>query len=281
MSALPIPEAPPPDTPDDYGPNPCVGSVREPRREPIGLPVPTTVRLCLLDPAAGADEIIAAAVSMIITTYTVPGDRIMLTDAGAAMADSRERRDRLVESALRLGRSAATMPDHRSHSEHHPAPTSRGLHDTSKSGSGLGPRCDDTAGPVANPTGQQSLGEASSPDSDGFRLVIAGWSDHPVDPFAKVDWARVLAPAGAIVVLTHGSDQRHARATHSGQWARAAAAAGLILTDRLILAHQLPAAPRSATPLGRQAIALHGHRRIHTTACVFHRSTPPAEADHA
>ncbi|MGW0891523.1 hypothetical protein [Saccharopolyspora sp. NPDC002578] len=35
------------------------------------------MRLCLVDPAADGDEIMTATVSLITTTYTAPGDRIM------------------------------------------------------------------------------------------------------------------------------------------------------------------------------------------------------------
>ncbi|GAB3681997.1 hypothetical protein REH65_24590 [Saccharopolyspora sp. ID03-671] len=282
MSVLPMPEVPPPDTPDGHGPNPCVGSVREPRRERTGPPVSATVRLCLVDPAADADEIVTAAVSMISTTYTAPGDRIMLAAPEApATGSSRTRRDRLVESVLRLGRGATTGPDFRPHSDHEFAAAGGGLPGARGSGSGLGPRPGDVAEPVANLTDQKSLGESFGPGSDGFALIIAGWSDQPADPFAMADWAPLLAPAGTVVVLTHSSNQRQARISHSGQLSRAAALAGLILTDRLILAHQPPSPPRPTTRRSRREIALGGHRRIHTTASVFRRSPPSPEVRHA
>ncbi|WP_243789031.1 hypothetical protein [Saccharopolyspora gloriosae] len=112
-------------------------------------------------------------------------------------------------------------------------------------------------------------------------MIIAGWSDHPADPFAMADFTPALAPAGTVVVLTHSSDQRQARVGHSGQLSRAAALAGLILTDRLILAHQPPSTPRPATRRSLRVIALGGHRRIHTVASVFRRSTLSLEVRHA
>lgn len=282
MPALPLPEVPPPDTPHGHGPNPSVGSVRAPRREPTGPPVSTTVRLCLVDPGADVDEIVTAAVSMITTTYTAPGDRIMLADGEAPETRTGPtRRDRLVESVLRLGRGATTDPDFRPHSDHESSAAAGGLPGAPGSGSGLGPRPGDAAEPVANPTDHQDRGEPSGPGSDGFALIIAGWSDHPADPFAMADWTPLLAPAGTAVVLTHSSDQRQARVGHSGQLSRAAALAGLILTDRLILAHQPPSIPQTATRRSRRAIALGGHRRIHTTASVFRRSTLSPEVRHA
>lgn len=282
MPALPLPEVPPPDTPDDHRPNPRVGSVRAPRREPAGPPVSATVRLCLVDPAADVDEIVTAAVSMITTTYTAPGDRIMLADGEApATGSSRTRRDRLVESVLRLGRGATTTLDLRTHGDHGANTAAGFLPSTRESGAGLGPRSGDLAEPVANPTDRQSPGEPSGPGSDGFGLIIAGWSDHPADPFAMTDWTPLLAPAGTAVVLTHSSDQHQARVGHSGQLSRAAALAGLILTDRLILAHQPPSRTGLASRRSFRAIALGGHRRIHTTASVFRRSTQSTEDRHA
>lgn len=282
MSALPLLEVPPPDTPDGHGPNSCVGTARTPRREPTCPPVSATVRLCLVDPAADADGIVTAAVSMITTTYTAPGDRIMLADPETpATGASRTRRDRLVESILRLGRGATTGPDFRPHSDLDCAAAGGGLPAAPGAGSGLGPRPGDATDPVANPTDRQSLGEPSRPGSDGFKLIIAGWSDHPADPFAMADFTPALAPAGTIVVLTHSNDQRRERVGHSGQLSRAAALAGLILTDRLILAHEPPSARRPATRQCRRAIALGGHRRIHTTASVFRLSTQPPEVRHA
>ncbi|WP_433470656.1 hypothetical protein [Saccharomonospora azurea] len=240
-----------------------------------------TVRLCLVDPGADADEIVTAAVSMITTTYTAPGERIMLADGGSPETRAgRTRRDRLVESVLRLGRGATTHPDFRPHSDHESS-AARGLPGAPGSGSGLGPRPGDLAEPVANPTDKQSPCEPSGPGSDGFALIIAGWSDHPADPFAMSDFAHALAPAGTVVVLTHCSDHRQARVGHSGQLSRAAALAGLILNDRLILAHEPPSAPRPISRRTRREIALVGHRRIHTTASVFRRSTSLPEVRHA
>ncbi|MBK0868682.1 hypothetical protein INP57_17865 [Saccharopolyspora sp. HNM0986] len=243
--------------------------------------MPATVRLCLVDPAADEDEIVTAAVSMITTTYTAPSDRIMLADGEApATGSSLTRRDRLVESVLRLGRGATATPDHRAHGDHESATAGEGLPGARGSGSGLGPRPGDLAEPVANPTDQQPLDQSSGPGSDDFALIIAGWSDHPADPFAMADWTPLLAPAGTIVALTHSSDQHRSRAAHSGQLSRAAALAGLILTDRMILAHQPPSPPRPTTRRSLRAIALGGHRRIHTTASVFRRSTPSPEVRH-
>ncbi|WP_157182780.1 hypothetical protein [Sciscionella marina] len=282
MSALPLPEVPPPDTPDSHEPSPRLGVVREPHRERTGPPVSATVRLCLVDPAADADEIVTAAVSMITTTYTAPGDRIMLAaPESPTTGSSRTRRDRLVESVLRLGRGATTDPDFRSHSDQEFAAAGGELPAAPGSGSGPGPRGCDTTDPVANPTDRPSPGEQSGPGSDGFELIITGWSEQPADPFAMADFTAALAPTGTVVVLTHSSDHWRARVGHSGQLSRAAALAGLILSDRLILVHEPPSAPRPATRRRRREIALGGHRRIHTTASVFRRSTPLPEVRHA
>lgn len=110
MPTLPRPELPPPDTPNRHRPNPGVESGRTPRREPADPPPSATVRLRPVNPAA---------VSMITTTYTAPGDRIMLAAPKTAETSStRARRNRLVESVLRLGCGATTDPDFRPHNDH-------------------------------------------------------------------------------------------------------------------------------------------------------------------
>ncbi|GAB3677401.1 hypothetical protein [Saccharopolyspora tripterygii] len=281
MPALPLPEVPPPDTPDDHRPNLRVGSAREEPRERTSSPVSATVRLCLVDPGADEDAIVTTAVSMITTTYTAPGDRIMFADGEPpATGSSPTRRDRLVESVLRLGRGATATPDHLTRGDHGSDTAAGCLPGARESGSGLGSRSGDLAEPVVNPTDQQPLDQSSGPGSDGFGLIIAGWSDDPADPFAMADWTPLLAPGGTAVVLTHGSDQHQARVGHSGQLSRAAALAGLILTDRLILAHRPPSRTGLASRRSFPAIALGGHRRIHTIASVFRRSTQSTEDHH-
>lgn len=276
MSALPTPEIPPPDTSDAAG----LSHRAAPARERFGPSASATVRLCLVDPAAGADEIVTAAVSLITTTYTLPGHRIMLVDSGAPAPTSQQRRDRLVESVLRLGRGATTAPDHRLQGDHESDTSVRGLSGIIP-GAGLGPRHDHPAESVAIQTARQPVSEAAGPGPDGFELIIAGWSDSPVQSFALADWAPHLTPTGALVVLTHSNDQYRARTAHSRLLSGAASLAELILTDRLILAHQRPSASQPASERGRRAIALGGHRRIHTTASVFRRSAPYPEVSHA
>ena len=209
MSALPLSEVPPPDTPDSHEPSPRLGVVREPHRERTGPPVSATARLCLVDPAADADEIVTAAVSMITTTYTAPGDRIMLAaPESPTTGPSRTRRDRLVESVLRLGRGATTDPDSRPHNDQEFAAAGGELPAVPGSGAGLGPRDGDTTGPVANPTAPHSPAEQPDPGSGDFALIIAGWSEQPADPFAMADFTAALVPASTLVALTHSSDLR-------------------------------------------------------------------------
>ncbi|SDW39920.1 hypothetical protein SAMN05216215_100317 [Saccharopolyspora shandongensis] len=277
MPALPIPDAPPPNTVEANGLSHSNAAAREPRRERSGPSASATVRLCLVDPAAGADEIVTAAVSVITRTYTVPGDRIMLATSAVPTSTSRQCRDRLAESILRLGRGATTTADH-SPRRSPGSGTSGGCSSgTSRSGSGLGPRHDRLIEPVSNPTDRPSLNGPSGSNSDGFALIIAGWSDCPVEPWALADSALDLAAGGAVVVLTRSSDQRSGRSLRSRHLTHLAAQAGLILTDRLILAHQLPSAARPPTGQDRRAIARGGHRRIHTAAQVFRHSNPQSE----
>ncbi len=126
---------------------------------------------------------------MITTTYTAPSDRIML--AAPETSSTRARRNRLVESVLRLGCGATTDPDFRPHNDHESSAAAGGPLSARVSGSGFGPRPGDPAEPVVNPTERQPPGEPSGPGSDDVALIIAGWSDHP---FAMADLTSALPP---------------------------------------------------------------------------------------
>lgn len=145
-----------------------------------------------------------------------------------------------MESVFRLGRSAPAVPDVRSHSDHEHATTVGDLPWSSGSESGLGPQSGDAIAPVTKPTTRRSSG----PGSDGVDVIIAGWAKPPASPFAMADFTPVLTLDGIVVVLT-GSTQDSSQALHAKQLSRAAALAGLLLTDRLILVHP-PAVHRDA-----------------------------------
>lgn len=118
MSPLPLPEVPPPVTPNIHTPHPDTGAVREPHRGRTDPPV--TVRMWLVAPTADAGESVTAIVPMITTTDTAPSDP----------DHARRRRgpgDEFEPDASGLahgvrppdsGRDANTDPEHRAHGDH-------------------------------------------------------------------------------------------------------------------------------------------------------------------
>ncbi len=278
MSPQPIPNGPysrepahppGPASSDRTGP-PVVSRVRG--REPA----PATVRLCPVDPDAPHAEKIAAVVRVIATWYSEPGDRVLLADASEPMQGSsraaRRERDRLVESVLRLGRGATTDPAWLPHGDQQAGRQSDGPDEVLGSGSGLRPTDRRPRESVADRTGSPSPTGALKPGADRFALIIAGCASPPADPDALPDWARMLTPTGTLVVITHSNRQAGSWTGRSGSLCRRAALAGLTLTDRLIVAHRPPNPAPPATDHDRRAVALGGHRRVHSTACVFRRT---------
>lgn len=211
-----------------------------------------------VDPRAGIDDMIAAAVRMIVATHTAPGDRVALADAAtlAARGSCAAHRDRLIETVLRLGRGATNEPP-RSLDDALPSREVSGPGSGSRSGSGLGPRGDARQEPVRGPT-------VSAP-----ALIVFGCTRDPAHPRSVIDWAPHLAPRGTLVVLTHSNRVRHARTAPPGSLCQIAALADLELTDRLILAYRAPSTARQRNPHEQRTAVPGGHHRLHTTAHVF------------
>lgn len=247
--------------------------------------VPASVRFCPVDPAATDDERIAAAVRVIVTAYSAPGERVALADAAntaePATRAARVHRDRLVETVLRLARGATTERPRRSLADAPRDGDRAGPGVASEPGPGPGLGRDRRPEADTEPIGLASVGRAQGTRPDRFTVIICGCTPRPPEPGSIADWAPLLAPDGALIVLTHSNQQSGARSARSGAIGRAAALTGLTLTDRLILAHQAPSATPPTTRHVRRAVALGGHRRTHATACVFRPSTPTEETRHA
>lgn len=281
MSPQSIPNAPPARTlasptepPTETSPRRLAPGGASPR----SAAVLATVRLCPLDPNATDEEKMAAAIRVITTAYSEPGDRVALADADDSTPvparSARERRDRLVESVLRLGRGATAEPAR-------PTPETRRGHrgdnrPSAETGSesGPGPSLDRPPDTAADRPLSPSADDAPRPRTDRFAVIILGCTRRPVDPGSLAEWAPLLTPAGTLIVLTHSNHLRGSRSTRSGAVHRAAAMAGLALTDRLILAHQPPSDGPPTTAHGRRAIALGGHLPAHSTALAFRPTTP-------
>lgn len=281
MSPPPIPSAP--DSPDPIQPASPPPRVRRHRhasgrrRGPVGA-VRASVRFCRLAPDAGPEERIAAAVRVVVTAYSNPGDRVALADAAEPGSPvSGEHRDRLVETILRLARGAVTELPQPALDDH--------LLDRGEDRTGAVPESESGPGPeqpsVAEPTASPSARSAQERNPDRFAVIVCGCTRQPTDPGLMADWAPLLAPGGAFIVLTHSNHKLRARAVHSGAIVRVAALAGLALTDRLILAHDAPSTAPPTIRHNQRAVALGAHRRIHATACVFRPSIPSLEPRHA
>lgn len=230
MSALPLLKAPPP---------PPTATCRTPASHRLRYP------------AADAGTIITAAVSMITRTDTAPGDRIMLVDGETpATSSSQTRRDRLVEFVLRLGRGRPPVRT--------PAPTAitsaprrvavwsttQGPSQDSAPGRPTRPRRSRT-----RPTGSPPV--AGRPGFRRFESIIASWPEYPAGPSPMADQTPLLAPVGAIVVLTHSSDFRRVLTGRSGPLPRSAAMAGVIVTDELV-----PASTAASTAASTSSVAV-------------------------
>ncbi len=205
MPALPSPEVPPPDT---HKPSPCVRSVHELRREPSASPVSATERLCPVDPAADADEIVTATVSMITTTYTTSCDRNTLAARARPTETNQRRSDQLEESVLRLSRGATTGPQSRPDSGHETASLLKSRPSAAESGTGLRPLISGASGQVVNPTDQHNASAHFGPDSDHIALAITGWPGPPVAPFGMANCAPALTSDNTSTPITHSSQPR-------------------------------------------------------------------------
>lgn len=204
-----------------------------------------TVRVCPLTPPHNPQRVTAAALRTLVTTYTTPGDRVLLLHpspprTNSTPARSADNEDCLVEAVFRLGRSAvrqsprhATIPNRTTTAttDHHPT----------------------TAVP------------------DRFQLIISGWPTTGSAPTTLAECAAQLTATGTLALLTA---PRHWR--QDSPVSTVATLAGLTLTDRLVLVHQLPS---RTPPVGRQRlwVVLGGHRRIHTDVLICSRT--PARDD--
>lgn len=281
MSPPPIPSAP--DSPEPVQPASPPLRARRHRHAsgrhlgPAGA-VPTSVRFCRLAPDAGHEERIAAAVRVVITAYSNPGDRVALADAAEpGSSPSRKHRDRLVETVLRLARGAVTELPRPPLGDHLLACGKDRIGADPGSESGPGPEQESVAEPTASPSARH----AQERNPDRFAVIVCGCTPHPTEPGLVADWAPLLARNGALIVLTHSNHKPGTRTAHPGAIVRTATLASLTPVDRLILAHDAPSTAPPTTRQRQRAVALGAHRRIHATACVFRPSIPSLEPRHA
>jgi hypothetical protein len=251
------------------------------------------------------------AVIKLVTTYTQPGQRVLLLDPASHLTPSaswsptggrNESRPGpyagLHEAGwtvVRLGRGVQTQT-----AVANPDPVNERSGDASaESESESGPRprtdsptTDQPAGPSTHRRpGPDSTATGASPDrsSNHFDLVITAAEPRTLDWFRPADCAGLLTPTGTLTVITHG-DRSHDRLTDpAGSLVRAAQHAGLRYLDRIALlpvpvrggalAVSTPAPyPRPKGP-ARPLAASARHTQVHDDLLVFTRQ--PALTDAA
>jgi hypothetical protein len=190
------------------------------------------------------------ALVKIVTTYTQPGQRVLLLAAprslnGAARSSStpvrngpdRDRYDGLFEASwtvARLGRSVQTRTAQ--------AATDRFGYTlaTAETGSESEPGLD--AGPTRNNqsglAGANQSGPRPAPVGHGrdrFDLIIVAAEQRALDIVRPTDWAGQLTQTGILAVVTHGDSARGQFADPADALSAAAHGTGLRYLDRIAL----------------------------------------------
>ncbi|MGB3439984.1 MAG: hypothetical protein WBA97_14650 [Actinophytocola sp.] len=244
------------------------------------------------------------AVIKLVTSYTQPGQRVLLLDPAPYLAPRRSwpptgahnqsRRSSYAGlheagwTVVRLGRGIQTQTV-----VAHPDPL--GEHpDEASAESESGPR-PHTASPTtdhsAGPSTHHRPGPASTATGvgpDRYDLVITAAEPRTLDWFRPADWAGLLTPTGTLAVITHGDRSRDRLADPACSLVRAAHRTGLRYLDRIALLrvpvrdgalavatpapHTRPPAPARppATPAR--------HTQVHDDLFVFTRQPAPADA---
>ncbi|MEU3642908.1 hypothetical protein AB0E59_05935 [Lentzea sp. NPDC034063] len=213
---------------------------------------PSTVWPCAQDDLGEVTGLLASwlltAVVKIVTTYSQPGQRVLLLEPPARLMPTGLHTVRGSQgqprsgpcaglheagwTVVRLGRSVqsqtvVTNPDQED------------AHLGAESGSGLAesvgsPTIDGLAGPLAH----INSGPESAPrrvSSDGYDLVIAVAEPQALSWFRLADWGHLLAPAGVLAVITRGNRASHRFADPANSLVRATHSAGLLYLDRIAL----------------------------------------------
>ncbi|CAM3385517.1 hypothetical protein KIPE111705_05785 [Kibdelosporangium persicum] len=191
------------------------------------------------------------AVIKLVTTYTQPGQRVLLLDPAPYLAPRRpwpptggHNQPRpspyagLHEAGwtvVRLGRGIQTQT-----AAAHPDPLGEHPDDASaESESGRPPRTDSpTTDHAAGPSTHRRPGPDSTATGvgpDRYDLVVTAAEPRALDWFRPADWTGLLTPAGTLAVITNGDRSRDRLADPAGSLVRAAHRAGLRYLDRIAL----------------------------------------------
>ena len=270
---------------------------------------PSTVWPCAQDDLREGTGLLAnwllTAVIKIVTTYTQPGQRVLLLDPAPYLAPpaswsptgSRSQSQPGPYAGLheagwtvvRLGRGVQTQT-----AVAHPDPVDEPA-DAAAAESESGPRpnpdsptIDQPAGPsTGRRTGSDPTATGVGPDR--YDLVITAADPRTLDWFRPADWAGLLTPTGTLAVITHGDRSRDRLTDPAGSLVRAAHRTGLRYLDRIALlrvpvrdgalAVAIPAPhPRPQGPTPPLATPAR-HTQVHDDLLVFTRQ--PALTDSA
>ncbi|GLZ30830.1 hypothetical protein Lesp02_30190 [Lentzea sp. NBRC 105346] len=247
-----------------------------------------------------------AAVIKIVTTYTQPGQRVLLLAPAPYLAPPASRPTTLVHhrpqhdpyvglheagwTVARLGRGVQTQTAV-AHSEpvaectvNEPAESESGPGLTTES-----PSVGHTVGPSADRL-RESDSATTGHGSDHYDLIITAVQPRTLDWFHPADWADVLTPTGTLAIVTQGDRSSGRLADPAGALVRAAHHAGLSYLDRIALLREpvrdgalAVAAPavrdRSSAASGRSTTSVR-HIQVHEDLLVFARQpTPTGMAD--
>ncbi len=235
---------------------------RAPRLRTLGLNLryprtarPSTVWPCAQDDLREGTGLLAnwllAAVVKLVTTYTQPGQRVLLLDPAPYLAppsswsptggrnQSRPGPYAGLHEAgwtvVRLGRGVRTQT-----AVAHPNPVDEHSGNASaESEPGPRPRADSltTDQPAAPSTHRRPAPDltATGAGPDRYDLVITAADPRTLDRFCPADWAGLLTPTGTLAVITHGDRSRNRLSDPAGSLVRAAQHAGLHYLDRIAL----------------------------------------------
>ncbi|MET9225565.1 hypothetical protein [Lentzea sp. NPDC003310] len=213
---------------------------------------PSTVWPCAQDDLGEVTGLLASwlltAVVKIVTTYSQPGQRVLLLEPAARFTSTGLRTVRGSQgqprsgpyaglheagwTVVRLGRgvqSQTVVPNPEQEGAHLGAESGRGLTESVSS---------PTVDGLARPSAHTNRGPESAPrrvSSDRYDLVIAAAEPQALSWFLPAEWGHLLTPTGVLAVITRGDRASHRFADPADLLVRATHSAGLLYLDRIAL----------------------------------------------
>lgn len=224
---------------------------RNRRRRYLRLGQPDTVWPCAQDDPREGTGVLAGwlltAVVKTVTTYTKPGQRVLLLQPASHLTSSGR------------GRTQQSPYD--------------GLHEAGWTVVRLG-RGVQTRTVVTSEADQRAGGpDESESGPDRYELVLAAVDPDAFYRFRPSGWADLLTPTGALAVITRGARSRGLFVDSAAQVVRTVAHdGGLRYLDRIALLRE----PLGDVLHGRSALVL--HRQVHDDLLVFGRPAASTRA---